>query len=39
VTPFDNCKTAKEGVCRTYKGYGGDAPMMAYNGIEGFLVN
>jgi hypothetical protein len=39
VTPFDNSKTAKEGVSRTYKGYDGYAPMMAYIGTEGFLVN
>ena len=29
VTPFDNSKTKKEGVSRTYKGYDGYAPMMA----------
>lgn len=39
VTPFDNSKTSKEGVSRTYKGYDGYAPMMAYIGTEGFLVN
>jgi len=39
VTPFDNSKTHKEGVSRTYKGYDGYAPMMAYIGTEGFLVN
>lgn len=39
VTPFDNSKTAKEGVSRTYKGYDGYAPIMAYIGTEGFLVN
>ena len=39
VTPFDNSKTCKEGVCRTYKGFDGYAPIMAYIGKEGFLVN
>ena len=39
VTPFDNSKTKKEGVSRTYKGYEGYAPIMAYIGTEGFLVN
>jgi hypothetical protein len=39
VTPFDNSKTTKEGVSRTYKGYDGYAPIMAYIGTEGFLVN
>jgi hypothetical protein len=39
VTPFDNSKTSKEGVSRTYKGYDGYAPIMAYIGAEGFLAN
>ena len=39
VTPFDNFKTRKEGVSRTYKGYDGYAPIMAYIGTEGYLVN
>ena len=39
VTPFDNSKTCKEGVSRTYKGFDGYAPIMAYIGKEGFLVN
>ena len=39
VTPFDNSKTNKEGVSRTYKGFDGYAPIMAYIGNEGFLVN
>ena len=39
VTPFDNSKSNKEGVSRTYKGYGGYAPIMAYIGTEGYLVN
>jgi len=39
ITPFDNSKTVKEGVSRTYKGYDGYAPIMAYIGTEGYLVN
>ena len=39
VTPFDNSKTKKEGVSRTYKGFDGYAPMMAYIGAEGCLMN
>ena len=39
VTPFDNSKTKKEGVSRTYKGYDGYAPMIAYIGAEGFMAN
>ena len=39
VTPFDNSKTKKEGVSRTYKGYDGYAPMMAYIGAEGYLAD
>lgn len=39
VTPFDNSKTKKEGVSRTYKGYDGYAPIMAYIGAEGYLIN
>ena len=39
VTPMDNSKTKKEGVSRTYKGYDGYAPMMAYLGREGYLIN
>ena len=39
VTPLDNSKTAKEGVSRTYKGCDGYAPIMAYIGTEGYLVN
>lgn len=35
VTPMDNSDTKKEGVSRTYAGYDGYAPMMAYVGIEG----
>jgi len=39
VSPFDNSKTNKEGVSRTYKGYDGFAPIFAYLGREGYLVN
>lgn len=39
VTPCDNSKINKEGVSRTYKGFDGQAPIMAYIGDEGFLVN
>ena len=39
VTPMDNSKTRKEGISYTYKGFVGYAPMMAYIGAEGFLVN
>lgn len=39
VSPFDNSKTKKQGVSRTYKGYDGFAPIFAYVGQEGYLVN
>lgn len=39
VSPFDNSKTSKEGVSRTYKGCDGYAPMLAYIGREGYLAN
>ncbi|MCJ7843666.1 IS1380 family transposase [Lederbergia sp. NSJ-179] len=39
VSPFDNSKTMKEGVSRTYKGSDGYAPMFAYLGQEGYGVN
>ena len=39
VTPMDNSKSHKAGVSRTYKGFDGYAPPMAYIGAEGFLVN
>lgn len=39
VTPFDNSKSSKEGVSRTYKGYDGYAPIVAYIGIEGYMLN
>jgi hypothetical protein len=39
VTPMDNSNTKKEGVSFTYKKFMGYAPMMAYIGREGYLVN
>jgi hypothetical protein len=38
VSPFDNSKTNKEGVSRTYKGQDGFAPIFAYLGRDGYLV-
>lgn len=37
--PVNNFKTNKEGASRTYKGFDGHTPIMAYIGDEGFLVN
>lgn len=39
VSPFNNSNTKKEGVSRTYKGCDGFAPIFAYLGNEGYLVN
>lgn len=39
VTPFINEKTQKEGASRTYKKKDGFAPIMAYIGRNGFLLN
>jgi len=39
VSPFDNSKTQKEGVSRTYKGTDGYAPMFGYIGTEGYLAD
>jgi len=39
VTPFDNSGTKKEGVSCTYKKVEGYAPIFAYAGEEGYLVN
>ena len=39
MSPFDNSKTKKQGVSRTYKGCDGYSPIMAYIGTEGYLVN
>ncbi len=38
TTPQDNSKTKKEGVGRTYKGCDGYCPILAYAGLEGFLI-
>jgi hypothetical protein len=38
VTPFDNSRTKKEGVSRTYKGMDGYAPMAAYLAREGYCL-
>jgi len=39
VSPFDNSQTKKEGVEWTYKKFAGYAPIFAYVGKEGYLVN
>ena len=39
VSAFDNSKTHKEGVSRTYKKVDGYAPILAYLGQEGYLTN
>jgi hypothetical protein len=39
VSPFDNSKSSKEGVGRTYKGTDGYAPLFAYVGTEGWLLD
>ncbi len=39
VSPFDNSHTRKEGVSYTYKGMDGYAPIFAYLGQEGYLIN
>ena len=39
VSPFDNSKTKKEGVSRTYKDFDGYAPMFAYIGLEGYALH
>ena len=36
---MDNSNSNKEGVSRTYKGFDGYAPMMAYIGTEGYAIN
>jgi len=38
TSPQDNSKTKKEGVGRTYKGCDGYCPIIAYAGVEGFLI-
>lgn len=39
VSPFDNSKTQKQGVSRTYKGMDGYAPIFSYLAQEGYMVN
>jgi hypothetical protein len=39
VSPFDNSKSHKEGVSRTYKGEDGFAPIFSYIGREGYLID
>jgi hypothetical protein len=39
VSPFDNSDTKKEGVSWTYKKVDGYAPIFAYLGEEGYLIN
>lgn len=39
VSPFDNSKSKKEGVSRTYKNFDGYAPMFAYIGLEGYALH
>ncbi len=39
VSPFDNSKSHKEEVSRTYKGFDGYAPILAYVGREGYLAD
>ncbi len=39
VSPFDNSKSKKEGVSRTYKNFDGYAPMFAYIGLEGYVLH
>jgi len=39
TTTMDNSKTKKEGVSRTYQGFDGFHPIMAYVGKEGYLLD
>lgn len=39
VSPFDNSKSHKEDVSRTYQGFDGYAPILAYLGLEGYMMN
>lgn len=39
VSPMDNSRTRKEGVGRTYKGFDGYAPIFAYIGNEGYMLD
>lgn len=39
VSPFNNSKSNKEGVSRTYKGFDGFAPILSYIGLEGYMLD
>ncbi len=39
VTPYDESKSHKEGVSRTYKNFDGYAPICAYIGLHGSFLN
>lgn len=39
VSPFDNSGSSKQGVSFTYKQHDGYAPMFAYAGTEGYLLD
>lgn len=39
VSPFDNSGSNKQGVSHTYKGHAGYAPMFAYIGTEGYMLD
>lgn len=39
VSPFDNSNSKKEKVGRTYKGHDGYAPIFAYYGTEGWILD
>lgn len=39
VSPFDNSGSNKQGVSYTYKGHAGYAPMFAYIGTEGYMLD
>jgi hypothetical protein len=39
TSTMDNSKTKKEGVSRTYQGYDGYHPIMAYAGKEGYMLD
>ena len=39
VTPYNESKSHKEGVSRTYKGFDGYSPMDAHIGVEGYFIN
>lgn len=38
TSPQDNSKTKKQGIGRTYNGCDGYCPILAYAGLEGFLI-